>query len=251
MNTERSGEATANGKSYKRMIKRLQIAAVIFMTAMVVLCFVLLNKYNISVSNADKLAQSIEGGIYTLAAGMILFSIVKSLALVFTPSILYVLSGIIFEDVWFAIGVNFVATFVSLFIPYYLGRFTGRDMLTTLTQRFPKIKKLDDFADANDFAVVTVFKAAGVLPSDLSGLIIGALNIPLGKYLLGSTIGTLPINIMWTILGNKGDIKNPKTVLYLLPIVAFAVLMSVGLNLYKKRKEKKNTLNEQDSVTAD
>lgn len=54
-------------KNYGKLIKVLQIAAGIFMVAMVVACLVLTNKYNIKVSNIPQLAEMITGGTLTIA----------------------------------------------------------------------------------------------------------------------------------------------------------------------------------------
>lgn len=214
-------------KSYDKLIKVFQILSVVFMLSMIIAAIVLMKKYDISVSNAAKLSEYLTGGTFTMAVVLIVFCIVKSFALVVSPSYLFIVSGMVFESVWVAVAVNFVATTLSAAIPYYLGRFTGKGMVDTLTKRFPKVKKLDDFADKNDFIIVLLIKAAGFLPSDITSLIFGAMGIPFFRFLIASCIGVLPINIMWTLVGNKGDLSNPYTYLYLLPVVGFAIITSL------------------------
>jgi len=223
-------------KNYDKLVKVLQIAAGVFMLAMVVIFVYLMNKYNISVKNVDMITEKLTGGIITVAALIILFNLIKSFALVVTPSIIFVISGIVFEDVWVAILVNFLAVAIGLIPPYFLGKFTGKGMVDTLRKRFPKVNKIDNFADENGFIISFILKASGVLPGDLSSLILGAMDINFRDFYLGATIGTLPINIMWAILGNKGDLSNPYTYLYLLPIIIFAVVMSI---VVKKLSDKK------------
>lgn len=169
---------------YGKTVKILQIASFIFMIAMVAACVVFLKKNNISVSNVDALAQYLTGGTLTVALILTGFSIVKSFALIFPPAVLFVLSGIVFDNMLTAVLVNAAATAFSLILPYFLGRFMGMDMVNSLKGRFKAIKKLDDFAGENSFAVVFVFKAGGLMPSDLSSLIFGAMNIPFGKYFI-------------------------------------------------------------------
>ena len=177
--------------------------------------------------------------ILTVALILIGFSVVKSFALVFPPAVLFVLSGLVFDAFWKAVLVNAVATALSLILPYYLGRFTGKDMVDSLKERFKAIKKLDDFAGENDFAVVLVFKAGGFLPSDLSSLLFGAMNIPFCSYFLASNLGLLVLNVLWTLVGFKGDLSNPLSFLYALPALVFAILAAVGMSVYKKKKAKK------------
>ena len=172
----------------------------------------------------------------TIALILIGFSIVKSFALVFPPAVLFVLSGLVFDAYWKAVLVNVVATALSLVLPYFLGRFTGKDMVQSLSQRFKAIKKLDDFTGENDFAVVLVFKAGGFLPSDLSSLLFGAMDIPFTPYFLASNLGMLLLNCLWTLVGYKGDLSNPLSFLYALPALVFAILAAVGMSVYKKKK---------------
>jgi uncharacterized membrane protein YdjX (TVP38/TMEM64 family) len=84
---------------------------------------------------------------------------------------------------------------------------------------------------------VLIFKAGGLMPSDLSSLIFGALNIPFTKYFIASNLGLLVLNMLWTLLGSKGDLTNPLSYLYALPALVFAILASVILS---KRQIKKN-----------
>ena len=221
---------------YSKLVKVMQILSFAFMIVMLVLCLVFLSNNNISVKNVDALTQYLTGGTLTVALILIGFSIVKSFALVFPPAVLFVLSGIVFDNLWTAVLINFFATAASLILPYFLGRFTGLEMVNALKGRFKAIKKLDDFAGENSFAVVFIFKAGGLMPSDLSSLIFGAMNIPFSKYFIASNLGLLVLNVLWTLLGAKGDLSNPFTFLYALPALLFAIIASVVMS---KRKTKK------------
>lgn len=233
-------DKSAMSKDYSKLVKILQIASAVFMLAMLVGCVILLKKYNISVKNLGQIQEmlaGVNGGVITLATGMIVFSIIKSFALVFPPAVLFALSGLIFESIWVALLVNLIATALSLSLPYFLGRFTGKPMLESLTKRFPKIGKLDEFAGENDFAFVLILKVSGILASDLSSLIFGTLNIPYRKYMIAANLGLLPLNIVWTLLGAKGDLSNPLSFLYILPIILFAVASFVGMKRYSNKKQ--------------
>lgn len=228
----------SGNKKYDKLVKAMQILSFVFMLVMVVLCVVFLKKNNISVKNVDALTQYLTGGTLTIAMIMIGFSIVKSFALIFPPAVLFVLSGIVFDNLSLAVFVNFIATACSLILPYFLGKFTGAEMVNSLKGRFKAIKKLDDFTDENSFAVVLIFKAGGLMPSDLSSLIFGALNIPFGKYFIAANLGMLVLNVLWSLVGVKGDLSNPLSFLYALPALLFAVAASVFMTVHKKRKQK-------------
>ena len=236
-------EKTNQSKKYGKLIRVMQLISFAFMLAMVVVCVVFMKKNNVSVSNVDALTQYLTGGTLTIALIITAFSVVKSFALIFPPAVLFVLSGIVFDDLWTAVLVNFIATACSLILPYFLGRFMGADMVDSLKGRFKAINKLDSFADENSFAVVFVFKAGGLMPSDLSSLIFGAMKIPFGKYLLASNFGMLVLNVLWTILGAYGDLSNPFTFLYALPALLFAILASVLMS--RKQKKKQSAMTEE------
>lgn len=224
-------------KNNDKLIKVLQFCSVIFMLAMVAVMLVLMNKFDINIENAAHLSTYIKGGTLTVALIIISFTVVKSFALVFPPAVIFAVSGLLFDNLWVAILVNFIGVALSVILPYYLGRFTGKEMLDTLKVKFPKIKKLDDFAGKNEFMVVYVVKASGIVPSDLMNVVYGAMNINFMKYFIASNIGMLPFNILFTLLANKGDLSNPYSLLYIIPIPVFVVIMSIVV----KKMTKKNS----------
>ena len=89
------------------------------------------------------------------------------------------------------------------------------------------------------FFEVLVFKAGGFLPSDLSSLLFGAMNIQFRSYFFASNLGMLVLNVLWTLVGFKGDLSNPLSFLYALPALVFAVLAAIGMSVYKKKKAAK------------
>ena len=227
-------------KDNEKIIKILQLCSVVFMLAMVGTMLVLINKFDINIENAAHLSTYIKGGTFTIALIIIAFTVIKSFALVFPPAVIFAVSGLLFDNLWVAVLVNFIGVALSVIMPYYLGRFTGKDMLDTLKKKFPKIKKLDDFAGQNEFMVVYVVKASGVIPSDLMNVVYGAMNINFMKYFIASNIGMLPFNILFTLLANKGDLSNPYSLLYIIPIPVFVVIMSVVVKKMTKKKEGEN-----------
>lgn len=229
-------KTTEKKKNYDKLIKVLQMAAVLFMLSMVAVMLVVMNKFDINIENAAELSSYITGGTLTVALIIIAFTVIKSFALVFPPAVIFAVSGILFENVWVAILVNFIGVALSMILPYYLGRFIGKELLDTLKGRFPKVKKLDDFAGKNEFMVAYVVKAAGVVPSDLMNIIYGAMNINFRKFFIASNLGMLPFNVLFSLLANKGDLSNSYTLLYIIPIPVFVAVMSV---IVKKMTAKK------------
>ncbi len=222
-------------KNYDKLIKVLQVLSVVFMAAMLITALVLMKKYNISVKNTEVLQQWLKGSVITVAAIIVAFTVIKSFALVITPSIVFVVSGIVFDKLWVAILVNFIATVASMIIPYYLGRFTGSGMYESLKRKFPKVQKFDAFTENNGFIISFLLKATGLIPGDVTSLMLGAIGIGFRDFFIGANLGTLPINILWALAGNKGDLSNPKTLIYIVPVVVFALGASFVMKAYTKK----------------
>ena len=50
----------------------------------------------------------------------------------------------------------------------------------------------------------------------------------------------LPLNLLWTLLGNKGDLSDPLSFLYVLPILLFAVAAAFIMKRFSKKHETNN-----------
>ncbi len=215
-------------KNYGKLIKVLQIAAGIFMVAMVVLCIVLIQKYDIKVSNIPELSEKIKGGTVAIGFGLILFSVVKSFALVFPPAVIFAICGYMMPNYWIALLINIVSVFLSLSVPYFLGKFTGASMVDTLKGRFKAIKKLDDFAGANETTMTFAVKLSGILPGDLSSLLFGAMGISYKNYMVGSNLGMLPLAIVYTFFGCTLRSVGEKPWIAAIPVAVIIVFILIA-----------------------
>lgn len=223
---------------YEKLIKVLQVVSIVFMLVMIVVFFIFKSKYNIKINNLDAFVQYFTGGTLTVAAIIVGITVFKSFTLVFPPAVLFVLSGLVFDNYWVAVLVNFIATALSLIMPYFLGRFAGKDIVDVLKKKYKAINKIDAFAGANNFSVVFVIKAGGLGPSDLTSLVFGAMGISFGKYYLAANLGMLILNVLWTLLGSYGDITNPFSFLIALPALLLGIAASVVMAKRQKKKEK-------------
>lgn len=229
-------------KNYGKLVKILQISAGILMLIMVALCVVFIKKYNINISNIAGISEMITGGTFAIACGIVAFSVIKSFALVFPPAVLFAICAYLMPDYWTAFVVNSISVFLSLFVPFFLGKFTGAGMVETLNKRFKAIKKIDDFAGSNETQMAFAVKLSGILPGDLSSLLFGAMNISLKKFVIGSNLGMLPLVVVYTFLGvalkNVGDAPW----IVAIPVVAIIVFNIIASlftkNLISKTKSR-------------
>ena len=221
-------------KNYNKLVKALQIASGIFMIAMVVLCIVLTNIYDIKVQNIPEISQKIQGGMLVLSIGFIIFSVVKSFALVFPPAVVFSVCAYVIPNFWVALIVNIISVFLSLSVPFLLGKFTGFGMVDTLKKKFKAIKKIDDFAGANETEMTFAIKLSGLLPGDLSSLLFGAMGLSYKKYMIGSFLGTLPLAIVYSFFGYALKKVGEQPWVVAIPVVVIIVFTLIASLITKK-----------------
>ena len=229
-----------DNKNFSGFIKVLQIASGILMLGMVILCIVLMNKYNIKVTNIPQLAGMIQGGTVAIAAGIIAFSVIKSFALIFPPAVVFSICGYLMPDYFTGLAVNLISVFLSLSIPWFLGKFTGAGMVDTLKSKFKAVKKIDDFAGANETQMTFVVKMSGILPGDLSSLLFGAMNISYKNYMIGANLGNLPLVIVYTGFGVALRSVGEKPWLAAIPVLAIIFFVIISGIITKKMIAKNN-----------
>lgn len=233
----------------EKLIKALQILSIVFIVGMVIAGVILMKKYDISVKNAAAFKEMLQGNIIKVAAIIVLVNFIKSFALVITPSLIFVICGIVFDDLWVAILVSMICIATSIPVPFFLGKFTGSGMAEKLRNKYPKIKKLDEFADDNSFMVVFLVKATGLIPSDVSSMIFGAMGIDFKKFFAATNLGEIPIIVLWCLLGNKGSFSDPKTFLYVIPVIVFALLASLFMKMWTDKKSKEKAEKMQETIS--
>ena len=119
-------------KNYAKLIKVLQILSFVFMGVMIATMLILINKLDISIDNAGKIAEYIKGGTVTVGLIIIAFTVVKSFALVFPPAVIFAVSGLIIDNVWVAICINAVAVALSVIYPTISADLQARTCLIPL-----------------------------------------------------------------------------------------------------------------------
>lgn len=226
--------ANETKKDYSKLIKILQIATGILMIAFVIIGIYLIQKYNIKVSNIKNLSEYLTGGALAVSLIIIGFSVVKSFALIFPPAVILSICGYVLPNYFMAVGVNIISIFLSLSIPYFLGRFTGAGMVETLSKKFKAIKKIDDFAGTNEVALTAVFKFAGLMPGDLSSLLFGAMKISYKNYMIGANLGNLPLVFAYTLFGYVLKNVGEQPWVVAIPIVIIIVFVLIASLITKK-----------------
>ncbi len=188
-------------KDYGKLIKVLQIATVILLLVLMVIGIILISKYNIKVSNIKNQSAMISGGVLVVSLILIGISVFKSFVLIFPPAVIFSLCGYMVPIFFLALAVNMLSVILSLSIPFFLGKFAGAGMIETLKNRFKAVRKIDDFVGMNEIKMTAIVKFSGAMPGDVSSLLFGAMNVKYKNYMIGATLGNIPLVIAYTLFG--------------------------------------------------
>lgn len=159
---------------------------------------------------------------------MILFAC-KSLSIVFPSAILFVMSGRMYSPI-IAILVNTAGLCVCFVLMYAIGRPMGQDKLTELTKKYPRLTKLDRFQNKEGIFFSYIIRMLPIFPMDVVSMLCGALKIKPGKYLLGSLLGSMPMMIGITLIGQS--LTEPGSPEFIFACLGTILVIAISILLY-------------------
>ena len=173
-----------------------------------------------------------------LAAGIVLLLFaLKSLTVVFPLSILYLESGILFQPV-IAVLISTVGLAITITIPYWIGRYSGKQIVQKICQKYPKAEMVAKYQRTNPFFACFITRIVGFLPGDIVSIYFGACDTVYLIYLAAGVSGSLLSIITTTLLGEK--ISTPFSVEFMIVLLC-RILVSVGavvINYQLNQKKK-------------
>ena len=178
---------------------------------------------------------------FAAALVILLLYALKSVSFVFPIAVLQIAAGHLFQTPA-ALFINFSGRAVTLSIPYWIGRFSGSDLINSLQGKYPKLKEICDRQEQNPFFISFLLRTLCFLPGDAVSLYLGATKIPFPYYLTGGILGTALGVVLATILGSS--ITEPGSPAFWLSasLMAFIAVISVIFYLCSnKKKTQKNT----------
>ena len=165
---------------------------------------------------------------------MLTFFALKSLTVVLPLSVLYFACGVMFSP-FSALLVSTAGLAVTITIPYLIGKYTGKDTVKSICEKYPKAAH----QQKNNFFACFITRIVGFLPGDIVSLYFGACDAPYAEYLAAGIAGSMLSIVTTTLLGEK--INNPFSVEFLIILLcrvavsAVAVVINHVIN-YKKIK---------------
>lgn len=175
------------------------------------------------------------------AAIVILFLYaLKSVSFVFPIVVLQIATGHFFQTP-VALLINFIGRVITLSIPYWVGRFSGSDMINSLQAKYPKIKEIFDKQGRNPIFISFLLRTLCFLPGDAVSLYLGATRIPFPYYLAGGVLGTTLGVVLSTILGSS--ITEPGSPAFWLSASLMAIIAIISVIFYLHKSKKNIHLN--------
>lgn len=175
------------------------------------------------------------------AAIVILFLYaLKSVSFVFPIVVLQIATGHFFQTP-VALLINFIGRVITLSIPYWVGRFSGSDMINSLQAKYPKIKEIFDKQGRNPVFISFLLRTLCFLPGDAVSLYLGATRIPFPYYLAGGVLGTTLGVVLSTILGSS--ITEPGSPAFWLSASLMAIIAIISVIFYLHKSKKNIHLN--------
>ena len=173
-----------------------------------------------------------------LAAGILLLLFaLKSLTVVFPLSILYLASGILFQPI-VAVLINMTGLAITITIPYWLGRYSGKETIQEIRRKYPKASMVAKYQETNTFFACFITRIVGFLPGDIVSIYFGACDTTYGSYLVAGIAGSMLSIITTTLLGEK--INDPFSAEFMIVLLC-RILISAGaiiINYQLNRKKK-------------
>jgi uncharacterized membrane protein YdjX (TVP38/TMEM64 family) len=170
-----------------------------------------------------------------VTAVVLLLFLFKSVSFGLPYTLLYIAVGHIYP-LTAALLLNTIGIAVNMQIPYLVGRYGSLRAVQQLMQRFALIREMQQRNDHSSLVFTFLIKFLGIVPHEITNLLLGSLHIPYPSYLAGGILGLLPGMLFTTLAGNS--LKNPASFQFIGAITAFVALMV--LSYYLARKVKRN-----------
>lgn len=230
---ERIQSARSDPARHRRLRRVVALILVLVWIAILAVCL----HYRRLVSVESIAAWSPHSVPLAILLLLVLFAL-KSATFVFYVGILYAAAGTLFP-LPLAIAVNLLGTAVMALFPYFLGRTLGAELVDELIAHKPQVQKMRALRAGNDFLFVFLVRACR-LSYDVVSLFMGALGVPLKKYLPASVLGMLVPIVTYPLIGMS--LSDPHSPLFRLSILAEIVLAAAAIvvwRLYQRRRAEK------------
>lgn len=172
---------------------------------------------------------------FTAAIVILLLYALKSVSFAFPIAVLQIATGHLFQTPA-ALLINFLGRAITLSIPYWIGRFSGSDLMDRLQKKYPRLEEVCSKQEQKPVFISFLLRTFCFLPGDAVSLYLGATKIPFPYYLTGGILGTTLGVVLSTILGSS--ITEPGSPAFWLSafLMALTAVASLSFYVYDSRK---------------
>lgn len=160
--------------------------------------------------------------------GLFLF---KSISFGLPYTVLYVAIGHIYP-LPIALLMNVVGIALNMQIPYFVGRFGNVSFVDTLVAKAGFVKRYRQQDGGSEVLFTFLVKFIGVVPHEITNLLLGTMELRYFNYLLGGIGGLLPGMIATTVAGDS--MTDPLSPQFIGAVVVFVVLLAGSYALSRR-----------------
>ncbi len=172
---------------------------------------------------------SVGSTIPPMASALVLFGLycLKSVVMFVPILLLFAAAGILFPPAA-ALLLTYGFLTVELAIGYAIGKKLGRKGAGKYIKKYPKVLAVWETGRKNSFESAFLLRLIPGPPLEIVSLTMGAANIRLAPYLMGSLLGISPVLITTVLLGDAAS--KPLSSVYILPLaVGLAVFVFIAV----------------------
>ena len=168
---------------------------------------------------------------------IILLFLFKSFVPIIPFSVLFVTSGMVFEEIT-AFIINLLGVIVLCTSKFLWGKQKGGGGAHKLANRSQTVYKFMDFGGKGNKWMLALMRFVPFFPVNTVSRAYGGTEMKLSRYLLYSMLGFMPRLILWSIIGF--NIFDPFTVQFMAPIIILLIISGISLLLLNVLLERKD-----------
>ncbi|MFA5513695.1 MAG: VTT domain-containing protein [Sphaerochaetaceae bacterium] len=214
------------------MEKRIESAKIIkrlILTTAVILLSYFVIRYGNSVIN--RVVEFSAENLFLTTVIILFLFFIKSVSFGLPYTLLYIGVSQIYPLFW-ALVINSIGIIINGQIPYFLGRYGASSLVDKAILKYPKLKILISFKTNNSLLFAFLVKFLGIVPHEITNLMLGSLKIGYFSFLFGSLLGLAPGMVITTVAGN--NLTNPLSWPFVISVILLIVLLVFSYYIYKK-----------------
>ena len=212
----------------------MRIFTIVFLVVWAVLIALLFRNAG-SLSLSDLLAYRPEKPILAVLALLLMFAL-KSMDAVIHCGVLFAAAGLILP-LPAAFTVNILGIVLMSVIPYAVGRQLGLEAADALRQKHPRLREAESFQSRHAVLVSALLRTIG-LPTNVTGIYLGAMQFEFLPYLEGSVLGMLPLLIFFTLIGTSADdVHSPLFIVSVIGQIVLTIASALIYAILRKRDQ--------------